>query len=368
VERAAGAYPVTIHGEIRGEGQSLEEAEPRLASAVGNTLPIIAVATNAAIADPLAVAAHGLDLSTPQRFVMYHPPESTEWFPPGGRRIDADATLALMRAVGTHPRTDLLHRSFETYRRALTHWVPEEHLLAGEFLYISAETLSRFLIESRAASKGITPKNLVRLEGAAKEAELRRGYLRDGIFGGDGPALLAMEAASNGFEHGYMSVDQVRGLLDSALSRSMGLVRRALIEASGVEVAMRKRLLDRKYEEPRGLVPVIRFAEGHLSRVDEHRPPPHMDIAPVEVDWEVKQLAAEVGVDGKVNITWSTKLTATKLPNNTQIGAESFGMRAAYVTPLGGPMAGDAQRAGEHGSTDDPQDAEANGDFEGERD
>ena len=51
------AYPVTIHGEIRGNGDSLEEAEPRLASAIGNTLPIIAVASNAAIASPLAIAA-----------------------------------------------------------------------------------------------------------------------------------------------------------------------------------------------------------------------------------------------------------------------------------------------------------------------
>jgi hypothetical protein len=47
------AYPVTIHGEIRGGGQSLEEVEPRYASALGNTLAIIAVAANAAIGDPL---------------------------------------------------------------------------------------------------------------------------------------------------------------------------------------------------------------------------------------------------------------------------------------------------------------------------
>jgi hypothetical protein len=37
----------------------------------------------------------------------------------------------------------------ESYRRAVGHWVPEERLLAGEFLAIAAETLSRFLIESR---------------------------------------------------------------------------------------------------------------------------------------------------------------------------------------------------------------------------
>jgi hypothetical protein len=225
------AYPVTIHGEIRGDGESLEEAQPRLASTIGNTLPVIAVAANAAIADPLAVASHGLDLTTPQPFVMYQTPGPDEWFPPGGRRIDADATHALMAAVGNHPQTELLQRAFETYRRALTYWVPEQHLLTGEFLYISCETLSRFLIESRAAAKRITPKNLARLERVESEKQLRRRYLQDEIFAGDADALSAMKAASNGFEHGYMSVDEVRGLLDDVLERSMGLVRRALIEA-----------------------------------------------------------------------------------------------------------------------------------------
>jgi hypothetical protein len=48
------AYPVTIHGEIRGEGESLDKAEPRLANAISSVLPILALAGNAAIADPLA--------------------------------------------------------------------------------------------------------------------------------------------------------------------------------------------------------------------------------------------------------------------------------------------------------------------------
>ena len=144
-----------------------------------------------------------------------------------------------------------------------------------------------------------------------------------------------MEAASNGFEHGYLSVDQVRDLFDDVLERSMGLVRRALVEASGVEEAMRQRLLDGDYDEPRGLVPVIRFAQGHLSRVDENRPPPAMEAAPVEVEWDVEQIAAESRADGKIDITWTTKLTATKLPENTQMGTDSFGQRAAQMSHSG---------------------------------
>lgn len=341
------AYPVTLHGEIRGPGESLAQAEPRLASAIGNTLPIIALAANASVANPLPLAAHGLDLTTPQPYTAYQTPRPDEWFPPGGRRINRDATLALCHAVGNHPQTALLHRAVETYRRALFHWVPEEHLLAGEFLFISAETLSRLLIESRAAAEGITPKNLVRLTGAGSEKHLRRRFLLEDIFHGDDLALDAMEAASNGFEHGYMAVDDVRGLLEDVLERSMRHVRRSLIEASGLGDTPRRLLLDDEYDEPRGLVPVIRFVQGQLSRQDPDRSAPQMDSAPVEVDWHVKQLSAARGPDGKINITWQQHVTATKLPDNTKIEVGGFGVRAAHVHPTADAPLIEVNRAGD---------------------
>jgi hypothetical protein len=99
------AYAVTIHGEICGPSESLEEVEPRFAASLGNTLPMIALAANAAIADPWAIATHGLDLTEPQPFLGYRTPGAGEFFPPGKRRIDSEATLALMTAVGHHPQS-----------------------------------------------------------------------------------------------------------------------------------------------------------------------------------------------------------------------------------------------------------------------
>jgi hypothetical protein len=264
------AYPVTIHGEIRGAGESLGAAEQRLGTAIRNVFPVLALAANVAIADPLAIASYGLDLSRPQPFTGYETPQAHEWFPPGARRFDVEATLALATAVGQHPQTDLLHRAIETYRRALGHWVPEERLLAGEFLFIAAETLSRFLIESRAHAAGITPKNLARSKGLNTEA-LRARYLLDDVFAGDQMALDAMREVSNGFEHGYMAVEDVRGRLEPALEHSMSLVRRALIATSGLDAAMSDRLFDSEYDEPRGLVPRIQFVSGVALLTPAHR-------------------------------------------------------------------------------------------------
>jgi hypothetical protein len=102
---------------------------------------------------------------------------------------------------------------------------------------------------------------------------------------------------------------------------------------------------------------VIRFATGHLSRVNEDRPPPAMDGGPVEVEWHVKQIAAETRSDGKVDITWTKRLTATKLPENTRIGTESFGERAAHMTPSGEPPLIEVTRADQTSAPEEAPDA-----------
>jgi len=324
------AYGVTIHGEIRGAGESLEGAEPRLSTALGDVLPLIALSANAAVADPLMVASHGLDLNSPQPFVGYRTPSAWEWFPQGRRLIDTDATLELMTAIGNHPQADLLIRAVESYRRALQHWIPEQRLMAGEFLFIAAETLSRFLLESRAQSRGMTPKNLARLRGASSQDDLRRRYLTDEIFGTDNDAFEATEAASNGFEHGYMAVGDVRGLLEPVLERSMGLVRRALITEAGLPDAARDRLLADEYEEPRGLVPMIAFVRGKLERVDAQLPAPEMPGADIELEWSNDRPIAERSEDGEVSISFPFEITYAKLPENTHVRSDGFGMRAAH--------------------------------------
>jgi hypothetical protein len=60
-----------------------------------------------------------------------------------------------------------------------------------------------------------------------------------------------------------------------------------------------------------------------------------MDGGPVEVDWDVTQIAAQPNDEGHVNVTWDWKVTARKLPVNTEIRVEEFGTRAVHATPVG---------------------------------
>jgi hypothetical protein len=331
------AYAVTIHGEIRGLADSIDDAQRRLSAVLTGILQAVALAGNAAVATPLMISAHGMDLSHPQPFLGYRTPDGPEWFPPGNRRIDTAPVLAVIMALDTAynaPGGVHLGRAVESYQRALGHWVPEERLLAGEFLAIAAEALSRFAIESRAHQLGMTPKNLAQLRHAVDERELRRRFLADEVFTGDSGAEVAMREASNGFEHGYMQLRDVQGLLEPVLERSMGHVRRELVEALGLAPEAGRRLLDETYDEPRGLVPPIWVVGGELSRGDPAQDVPPMDGAPIELAWKGAPLVADTTADGEVVITFPlTNITVERLPSNVSLGLTRVGLRAAHLRP-----------------------------------
>lgn len=326
------AYPVTLFGEIRGDAESLDDAQNRLGGSLGNVLPIVALAANAAIADPFPIGAFGIDLSLgPQEFMWYAVPHARTFFPPGVRKIDGDATLALMAAIGSHSHTGILQRAVESYRRALDNWVPERMLMAGEFLYIAAETLSRFFIEARAADRAITPKNLARLEGKSVPDALREMYLVEEIFAGDAEALAAMRDASDGFEHGYMDINAVRDLIEAKLSRSMTLVRKSLVRACGVGASVEPALLAHDYDEPRGLVPPIFMVRGDLTLIDASMPPP-ADAGALELDFPLPEpTAIEKGSDEPPELKFDPAITALSLPDNVEVNVRGTGLRAAHV-------------------------------------
>ena len=324
------AYPVTIHGEIRGEGESLNEAQRRLSRALSRVFPLLAVASNAAVADPIMVIAHGLDLTEPQPFLGYRTPTATDWFPPGDRFIDRDATLALISAVGKILEFKRLQNAVETYSRALGHWIPEQRLLAGEYLYICAETLSRFIVERRAAAKGMTTHNFAQWSKTGKE-ELHNRILADEVFAGDNEALDALYAASNGFEHGYKVADEVRELIEPVLDRSMTLVRRALVGALDIEEAMRDKLLAPDYEQPKGLVPEVWLIEGELTREDPSQPLPTFDGTGIDLAWEKIVPEATEMPDGKVIIGFPQQVKISGISPGVKLAFSRVGVRAVNL-------------------------------------
>jgi hypothetical protein len=328
---SAHAYPVTIHGEIRGGGQSIDEAQVRLGSAMASVFPMMAVAANAAVADPFPIVAYGTDLTDIQPFLGYRNAKASEWFPPGLRLMDRDATLAFAMALLQLPSNGLLRRAIEFYARALGYWTPEQKLLAGEFLFIAAETLSRCIVEQRAAAKGITPNNLAQLH-KVKYSVLFSRVLSEDVFAGDAPALDAMKLASDGFKHGFLAADQVRQLIEPVLERSMGNVRRAIVMTLALGAELEARLLAPDYDEPRGLVRDIWVVQGELSRSDPSKSASLLDGKGVNLAWDTAVPVATEMPDGQVFVTFPTQnIVIEGLPPNVQLRLDRIGLRAANV-------------------------------------
>jgi hypothetical protein len=206
-----------------------------------------------------------------------------------------------------------------------------DHCHHRPILIFAAETLSRFLIEARAGDKAITPKNLAQLERKSGPDALREMYLTDEIFAGDAQALAAMRDASDGFEHGYMDISEVRGLLEPTLSRSMTLVRRSLVRASGVTAGVEAAVLAPNCDEPRGLVTPIFIARGDLTLKDPSKPPPD-DTGALELDFPLPEPTAnEQDGDEPPLLEFHPTITALSLPDNVEVNVRGTGLRAAHV-------------------------------------
>jgi len=190
----------------------------------------------------------------------------------------------------------------------------------------------------------MTPKNLARLMKVADQDALRRQYLADEIFAGDAEAFTAMNNASNGFEHGYMALDEVRGLLAPVLERSMGHVCAALIAASGVASETQARLLAGTYAEPRGLVPMIAVVTGELRRNDPAQAPP-VDGAMAQLEWKSASPVATHAPGGEVVISFPWEIKVAGLSPNTTLDVTGYGMRAAHVRPADEPVDVEVLRA-----------------------
>ena len=252
-----------------------------------------------------------------------------------------------MKAVGARQNSAPLRRANESFRQALLHWAPEERLLGGEFLYIAAETLSRYLLASRAGDRGLNPRGLARVEGETKTEKLRRSILVE-IFGGREDILRALEAASNGFEHGYMATSSVRERMEPVLDDALACVREALIRAAGVDDKTVSALLCDDYSEPRPLIPELHLLEGSLSRTDDAAGSSDEDLAwgVIDLTWRnVSTVATER--EGEIHYAFNAEVEVSKLPENVSLETRRYGLRAAYISPVGESMEAEATARGQ---------------------
>jgi hypothetical protein len=246
--------------------------------------------------------------------------------------VPADRVGTLLEAADRYPSAGYHARAIGLYREALKYWTPESTLLAGEYLWMATEALSRGIVEADAAGQNITPSNLAKLRRVASPSILYRQAREQIIFDEDQEALDALSKASEGFEHGYMPIPDVRALAGPILERAVRNVRHALISVLDMPEADTTALLSPDFDEPCGLTPPMKVLRGELQVTDPSLAPSEIETA-VDMDWESQgERQIERDAAGNLTIAGTTKATLRDLPEGMGLTVISSGVRVQGAT------------------------------------
>jgi hypothetical protein len=247
--------PVDLWVEVQGESSSLDEAVRRhtpLARGVAATLAFVA---NAAV-EPLEVelafdrTANRTDCEYLQVFVRE--PSS---IPKGGRVVSTDRLRPCFDAILTLDPTPRLQRTLFQYDLALRNWQLGSEYQSLDHLWIAAENIVDLLLGQRIGSGD--PKEFARAlginvdrerPGAPKppwKQELKSWGLRELVFEGDRSAYDAARTATNGYEHGFLDLNDVQQQAVQATHAVFSHVRRSIADVLSLTGEHRDWLLGR---------------------------------------------------------------------------------------------------------------------------
>jgi hypothetical protein len=209
--------------------------------------------------------------------------------PPGYRVVEPELVQELLTAHDRYlaksaEAADLLDRAVANYYDALRHWMEEQVLLTGEYLWMAAETLSRAHVEMEAAAAdGITPKNLCRMYGKQDVKQLYE-LARQDVFAGHLDTLKKLNDVSDAFEHGYMNRGNLRAEVAPLLVDSARCIRHGLVKELDLAAAIEAAVLDPARDEPKGLVPEVHVLHGRIEIADASVAPERLADA-IEPSW-----------------------------------------------------------------------------------
>lgn len=317
--------PAAMWLEVRGETRDdvgLPEVIENYANVAIGFLPLIATATNTDVDDPEVHLA--LDM-TPDRkeheyFQNFVPDRFTTRLRQA-RCIDVAATLALGAAIQRHERKDRLRRALAHYRETLRYWHPGKETFAVSHLWMAVEALTKVALEL-ALSQGRheTMDDLCHVWGVDKkclDAETRTRL----IFHGDEDLMKNARDASDGWEHSFMPLDEVRSLATSVRDDAARHIRAAILELSEMDADRRSILLSPPYDTPLPTIPLTKYVWGTFLGPGGRLAPEGKEYP--NLTWASTMTALEANRDGTYGASFDEKLTV-ECGQGVQFRAERY--------------------------------------------
>jgi hypothetical protein len=299
--------PRWLYAEVSGPAESIEDAIRRFPNAVRSLTPIFDVALNASV-DDLDLhlgfdATHGREeREFFQNFLRDDPPTLRQV-----RRVHAGFLSALTEAIARHPDHVRIHRAASHYQQALRSWSFGDETRAVGQLWMGFEALTpvsrRQEMNRTDTSSAAELANALNVELKELDGTVRRTVL----FAGDGKSYAETKDVSDGFEHGYRPLDELRVLARSTREALAAHLRKAIIQLSRVPEPTASEMLLQPYNTPIIGFPIAKYIRGTLKGPGEPAAPGERYPS---LTWRTEIKSFALKCDGRHDVQWNDSVTA----------------------------------------------------------
>lgn len=229
--------------DVRLWASSIDEAIERARSVAPFVASVAAFATNAEVGDMKPHLAFETTLGVTEReFVEYFLPDE-RGLVSQGRYADPEIVTETARAVLASSQWKGVSIALAHYFSALTHYHTGGEALAVAHLFMSAEALREPTLRNHCAETGDAEIKIMEAEGHETRGHLLAWVRRELIFAGDRAVHRAAKEASDGLEHGFKTVADVRALATKVCDETFRYVRTAIVNLLDVQDSARQSLL-----------------------------------------------------------------------------------------------------------------------------
>jgi len=331
--------PRELWADARGCAASLDSAVDAFANAAHSLASIVALSANSAVDELEVHLAYNNTpgLSEREFFQSFLPDESG--MPWQGRRTNVEATIALLRALASHPEAERLSRAVAQYGVTLANWRPGRETLALAHVYMGMEALTKAALRQQCKTARLAEGDLAR-EWGVREKELEPEVRRRILFQGDDECYKVARSASDGLEHGFMPLGEVHRRARKVRDQSASYLRSAIFVLADVDQRARRVLLGPPFDSPLGSWRYSKYIRGRLlgatdELADEGQEYPVMH-------WKASVKSVSRKPSGDYNIEVTEKLTASLgkglsfQPESFEVWGPGKGRGRAATEPEGG--------------------------------
>lgn len=259
---------VTLPGnlwiEIAGTGNALKEVIGPFATAGAAILPLISMATNAAIPEPEIELAFE-STSGAERREYFQSFISAEVLPPTiSRFIRPAAIITFIDHFQRHPELQRLIRAINQYRVALDYWRMGHESQTVSHLWMAVEALTKALIRIEFEKRGLSENAALAADMGIDLKDLDSTIRREFIFESDDETFRKTKRVSDGLEPGFLDYAEMNSLARDVRKKAAEYVRNCILKLCGLPSATYAELTLEGTHKPLGHWPVAKYVRGTL--------------------------------------------------------------------------------------------------------